>query len=194
MGRIGIFLDRDGTINEEVDFLRSTSDLRLIPGSADAIREANERNWGVFVVTNQSGIARGILSETTLDNVHAALMNELTKHNARIDAFYYCPHHPEIGDETYRRSCECRKPNIGMLEQAAREFDIRHRRPSARRANRQKRGCNHRPRSDWLREEGIGTVPRKRRSNRLCCEGSPRCHPVRQADSATESTRCVLIH
>ncbi|MBI1806710.1 MAG: D-glycero-beta-D-manno-heptose 1,7-bisphosphate 7-phosphatase [Ignavibacteria bacterium] len=124
MNRIGIFLDRDGTINEEVDFLRSPDNLRLIPTSADAIREANRLGWKVFVITNQSGIARGVLTEDLLKEIHQSLVAALERQHARIDAIYYCPHHPENGNAPYRRECDCRKPNTGMLAKAVKEFEI----------------------------------------------------------------------
>jgi len=121
---IGIFLDRDGTINEEVNFLSSPVKLRLIPGSADAIREANDLGLKVFITTNQSGIARGILTEDRLKQVHDRLLGLLHEKEARIDAIYYCPHHPDFGDARYRKQCSCRKPKTGMLERAAKEFDV----------------------------------------------------------------------
>ena len=124
MSRIGIFLDRDGTINEEVEYLSSPNDLRLINGSADAIRLANQLGLLVCVITNQSGIARGILTEQQLDAIHDALRSMLAKHNAHVDAIYYCPHHPTLGDQAYRRDCDCRKPGTGMVTQAVQEFGI----------------------------------------------------------------------
>ena len=124
MKGIGIFLDRDGTINREVEFLKSPSELELIPRSADAIRELNSCGWKVFILTNQSGVARGILSEETLAVVHAALLDMLRKENASIDAIYYCPHHPEFGESPYRKDCDCRKPRTALLERAAKEFDL----------------------------------------------------------------------
>ncbi len=124
MNRIGIFLDRDGTINTEVDYLRSPSDLQLIPGSAEAIREANELGWQVFIITNQSGIARGIFDETTLQKIHTELTIKLAEEDAFIDAIYYCPHHPDEGIPPYRRTCTCRKPGTGMLETAREDFGI----------------------------------------------------------------------
>jgi len=128
MGRQGIFLDRDGTINEEVDFLSSPDDLRLIPGSAEAIRQANALGFKVIVVTNQSGIARGLLTEEQLSHIHQRLIDELQHHDARIDAIYHCPHHPDTGDLPYRHDCICRKPKTGMIDQAASDhgIDVRH--------------------------------------------------------------------
>ena len=124
MNRSGIFLDRDGTINEEVDFLTNPLDLRLIPGAADAIREANESGFKVFIITNQSGIARGLLTEERLGEIHAALVSKLAGHRAKIDAIYYCPHHPDFGQPPYRSECDCRKPKTGMIDQAVRAFGI----------------------------------------------------------------------
>lgn len=119
-----LFLDRDGTINVDVDFLSNPDDLQLLPRSARAIREANELGIPVFIITNQSGIARGILSERELETVHQRLKEKLADEGAAIDKIYYCPHHPDIGMPPYRKTCTCRKPKTGMLRQAAREFGI----------------------------------------------------------------------
>jgi D-glycero-D-manno-heptose 1,7-bisphosphate phosphatase len=124
MNTVGIFLDRDGTINEEVDFLTSPKDLKIIPKSAEAIKEANKLGLRVIVATNQSGIARGLLSEKQLGDIHNELLRKLAEHGAYIDKFYYCPHHPEIGEGKYRKDCECRKPGIGMLQRAAKDFGL----------------------------------------------------------------------
>jgi D-glycero-D-manno-heptose 1,7-bisphosphate phosphatase len=124
MNRTGIFLDRDGTINEEVDYLSSPLDLHLIPGAAEAIREANESGFKVFIITNQSGIARGILTEERLSEIHAALLSELAAQHARVDGIYYCPHHPDFGESPYRAVCDCRKPGTGMIDAAVKRFGI----------------------------------------------------------------------
>ena len=124
MSHIGIFLDRDGTINEEVDYLTSPLDLRLIAGSADAIHEANEAGFKVVIITNQSGIARGILTEDQLAEIHTALLSKLLEHDARVDAILYCPHHPDFGVPPYRTICNCRKPNTGMIDSAAKTLSI----------------------------------------------------------------------
>ena len=124
MPHIGVFLDRDGTIVEEMDFISSPDKLRLIPGSADAIREANAQGYKVIIITNQSGVARGLLSEQRLSEIHNALIAILQSHNAHSDAIYYCPHHPQIGEPPYRMDCDCRKPKIGMLTKAAQGFEI----------------------------------------------------------------------
>ncbi len=124
MNNIGIFLDRDGTINEELEFISSPDDIKLIPLSADAIRQANEIGLKVFVITNQSGVARGFIKEEELVRVHNKLVELLNQEGAHIDAIYFCPHHPELGEPPYKMECECRKPNSGMLRQAEKEFNI----------------------------------------------------------------------
>ena len=120
----GIFLDRDGTINEEVDFLSSPNNLHILQGSVEAIREANVLGLKVFIITNQSGIARGFLTENDLQNIHTELLHRLEEYHVRIDAIYYCPHHPELGNPPYNISCTCRKPNIGMLQKAVEQFGV----------------------------------------------------------------------
>lgn len=113
-----IFLDRDGTINEEVHYLYRAEDLRLIPGSAEAIRRFREAGYHVIVVTNQAGVGRGYYTEEEVDQLHAYLNQVLGEEGAHIDAFYFCPHHPEHGVGAYRVRCRCRKPGVGMFEQA----------------------------------------------------------------------------
>ncbi|MBP1654886.1 MAG: histidinol-phosphate phosphatase family protein [Bacteroidetes bacterium] len=122
--RVAAFLDRDGTINEEVDFLRSPDQLRLIPGAAAAIRALNDRGIITCVISNQSGIARGFLTEEDLVPIHAELQRELGRAGARVDRIYYCPHHPTEGKPPYNIACGCRKPATGMLERGIGEMDI----------------------------------------------------------------------
>jgi D-glycero-D-manno-heptose 1,7-bisphosphate phosphatase len=117
-------LDRDGTINVDVNYLSSPDEVEFIPGSVEAIRELNGLGVKVFVITNQSGIARGLLSETDMHAVHAAMNASLARHGARIDDFFYCPHHPDAVLEQYRKQCTCRKPEPGMLYEAAKKYTI----------------------------------------------------------------------
>lgn len=124
IGQPAIFLDRDGTINEDIGYASHPDDLHIYSFAAEAIRLINDAGFKVIVVTNQSGIARGLYDEATLATIHEKLIRELEREGAHIDAVYYCPHHPRIGNQTYRQDCECRKPQTGMLEQAAREHDI----------------------------------------------------------------------
>ncbi len=121
---IAVFLDRDGTINEEVGYLSRTEELVLIPRAADAVRLINEAAMKAVVITNQSGVARGFFSEAVVEMVHARLEEMLRQERAFIDRFYYCPHHPTEGKGAYRIACKCRKPEPGMLLQAADELDI----------------------------------------------------------------------
>jgi len=121
---VAIFLDRDGTINEDVNFLSKPEQLILIDGSAEAIKEANELGLKVIVFTNQSGIARGYFTEDDLHKVHKRLDELLAQKGAKIDAYYYCPHHPVEGNGEYKVECECRKPKDGMLQRASREQNI----------------------------------------------------------------------
>ncbi|HEY4613810.1 MAG TPA: HAD-IIIA family hydrolase, partial [Bacteroidota bacterium] len=107
---VGVFFDRDGTLNTEVDFLSRPDDLQLIPNAARAIREANTLGVKVFIITNQSGIARGLLSESDLARVHERLRQKLADDGAHVDGIYYCPHHPEYGGAQYKKQCTCRKP------------------------------------------------------------------------------------
>jgi D,D-heptose 1,7-bisphosphate phosphatase len=119
-----VFLDRDGTINEEVGYLDRPEKLRLIPGVARAIRVINDSGMKAIVVTNQSGVARGFFDEQMVAAIHGRLQAMLRETGAWIDCFYYCPHHPTQGEGRYRRDCPCRKPAPGMLLRAAKELDL----------------------------------------------------------------------
>lgn len=119
-----IFVDRDGTINEDIGYVSRPDDLIIYPWAAEAVRLINEAGFKAIVITNQSGVARSLYTEETLAAIHERMSRELAREGARIDAIYYCPHHPRIGDERYRRACECRKPGSGMLRRAAREHAI----------------------------------------------------------------------
>lgn len=120
--KFAVFVDRDGTINVDVDFLSSPSQLQLIPRSAEAIRELNDLGIPVVVITNQSGIARGLYSENDLHAVHDAMDNELKKSGAAVLDYFYCPHHPVEGLPQYRIECDCRKPKPGMLNKAKAKY------------------------------------------------------------------------
>ena len=119
-----VFVDRDGTLNEDIGYVSTPDELVIYPWAAEAVRLINESGLLTVVITNQSGIARGMYSEETLDAIHSRMIEELAREGARIDAVYYCPHHPEVGDARYRTACVCRKPRTGMLNKAAREHDV----------------------------------------------------------------------
>jgi D-glycero-D-manno-heptose 1,7-bisphosphate phosphatase len=109
-----IFVDRDGTLIEEVNFLSRVEDLKVFPFTAEAVRRLKDRGFLIIVVTNQSGIGRAIYTEDDMHSIHDAIQHSL---DGAIDGFYFCPHLPNAG-------CDCRKPGLGMLKQAAKDFDI----------------------------------------------------------------------
>ena len=123
-GRRAVFLDRDGTINEEKEYLYRPEELAFIPGAVEAIRLLKRAGFCVIVVTNQSGIGRGYYNEADLLALHRHLDAMLEEEGAAVDAYYFCPHHPEHGVGDYCRECDCRKPLPGMLLQAASELSI----------------------------------------------------------------------
>ena len=115
-----VFLDRDGVINRNppnMGYVRKWSEFSFIPNARKAIRELTENGYRIIVVTNQAGIGRGLFSEENLMDIHARMVSEIVAAGGRIDAIYYCPHHPNAG-------CECRKPKPGMLTRAGREHNI----------------------------------------------------------------------
>ena len=123
-----IFLDRDGTINKYVGFLRNIDEFELIPGVGEAIKQINESGYLAIVVTNQPVIARGEITVPDLELIHMKMETLLGQEGAYVDALYYCPHHPDSGFEgeikRLKINCECRKPKPGMLIRASREYNI----------------------------------------------------------------------
>jgi len=117
-----VFLDRDGTINEEREYLYRIEECRFLPGVKDAVKLLNAAGYLVVVVTNQSGVARGYYSENDLEKLHQFMEKEFADSGARIDGWYYCPHHPGFPAES--APCDCRKPLPGMLLAAAVELGI----------------------------------------------------------------------
>lgn len=122
MSRPAVFLDRDGTLIEERGYLDRLELLTVFPWTGDALRLLNRAGFATVVVTNQSGVARGLIDEPFLADVHQALDARLAP--ARIDAYYYCPHLPDAREARYRCECRCRKPGPGLIEQACREMDL----------------------------------------------------------------------
>ncbi len=123
MGSAAVFLDRDGTINEDSGFLADPAGLRLLPGVGSGLRLLQEGGFRLVVVSNQSGVARGYLTEATLAAIHQRLERLLETEGVTLCGVYYCPHHPE-GAPPYRQACDCRKPQGGLVERAAREHKI----------------------------------------------------------------------
>lgn len=115
-----LFLDRDGTINVDTGHLYKTEDLIFVEGMPEFIKKYNDLGYKVVVITNQAGIAKGYYTEEDMNKLHKYMNEQLkSKYDAHIDAFYFCPHHPD-----YTGECDCRKPKTGMLEQAIRDFNI----------------------------------------------------------------------
>ena len=114
-----VFLDRDGTVMEDAHFIKLPNQVRLIPGAAAAVKRINDARVPAIVVTNQSGIARGIFKVEDYEAVRRHFESLLEAHGAHIDASYYCPHHPSVAGP-----CDCRKPATGMFEDAMRDFKL----------------------------------------------------------------------
>ncbi len=113
--RPAVFLDRDGTLNHDIGYVHRIADFRWFPGAVNAIRRLNDGGYYVFIVTNQSGVARGIYDEAAIHELHRWMNEELRAAGAHIDDIRYCPHHPEGTVAAYRTVCSCRKPAAGML-------------------------------------------------------------------------------
>ena len=122
--RRAVILDRDGTLIEEVGYLDSLDRIRFFPYSVDAVRQLNRAGFAVVIATNQSGVARGFFPEAFVADAHWHISGTLAAGGARIDGFYYCPHHPEAAIDAYRQVCDCRKPKPGLLLKAATELDL----------------------------------------------------------------------
>lgn len=123
-GRRAVFVDRDGVLIRDVDHLTSASEIEILGGVPEALRRLRAAGWAVVVVTNQSVVARGLVTEDRLREIHRALETQLGERGAALDAIYYCPHHPEGAVAAYRAVCDCRKPAPGMLLRAAAELGI----------------------------------------------------------------------
>jgi D-glycero-D-manno-heptose 1,7-bisphosphate phosphatase len=119
-----VFLDRDGTLIEEVGYLSHLDRIVLYPWSIESVKLLNRAGFKVVVVTNQAGVARGLFDEDFIDEAHRFLDQKFSDGGATIDKFYYCPHHPEASVEAYRSECDCRKPKAGMLWKAAQELEL----------------------------------------------------------------------
>ena len=119
------FIDRDGTINEQMGYINHLSRFKIIPGVPEAIRLLNDLGFLVIVITNQSGIARGYYSIDLVRQIHDLLRKTLKKEaNATIDAILFCPHHPQGSVPEYTMECDCRKPKTGLIKQACMDFEI----------------------------------------------------------------------
>ncbi len=124
MTKPAVFIDRDGTLSEEIGYVNHADRFKLLPASGKAIRKLNEAGVPAVIVTNQAGVARGYFPEERIRQVHERMAALLAEEGAILDGIYYCPHHADVGEPPYRKDCNCRKPRTGMIEQAARELDL----------------------------------------------------------------------
>jgi D-glycero-D-manno-heptose 1,7-bisphosphate phosphatase len=122
--RRAVFLDRDGTVAEEVGYVNHASRIRLLPGSAVAVKRLRDAGFLAVVVTNQAGVARDYFEEFVVHQANRRLVELLEQQGAALDGIYYCPHHPREGAPPYRQDCQCRKPRAGMLLRAAEDLAI----------------------------------------------------------------------
>ncbi|MCU1266888.1 MAG: histidinol-phosphate phosphatase family domain/HAD-superfamily hydrolase, subfamily [Acidobacteria bacterium] len=119
-----VFIDRDGTISEEVGYINHPSRFRVFPYAAAAVKHLNDAGWLAILITNQAGVARGYFTEEMIHTVHDQLQFDLQQGGARLDAIYYCAHHPSVGEAPYRFDCDCRKPKPGLIMRAAKDLDV----------------------------------------------------------------------
>ena len=124
MSTPAVFLDRDGTLIEDVGYVDRLDRLRFYPWSIEAVRLLRRAGYAVVVVTNQAGVARGMVPEQVVHDVCELIQRTLAQAGERLDGHYYCPHLPDAPVETYRRRCSCHKPQPGMLRQAASDLDL----------------------------------------------------------------------
>ena len=124
MKKPAVFIDRDGTINEQMGYINHVSRFILLPGTAEAIRLLNDHGYLVIIVSNQSGVARGYFPIDLVNEVHDHMKVQLEKDNARVDGIFFCPHYPKGKLPEYSRACECRKPKTGLIKMACEDFDI----------------------------------------------------------------------
>jgi D-glycero-D-manno-heptose 1,7-bisphosphate phosphatase len=122
--RPAVFLDRDGTLIEDAEYLSRPSQIKLFSNSAEALKLLRKAGFYLFVVSNQSGVARGYFPESMVRKVHLKLQQMLKAKGARIDAFFYCPHYPGGKVTAFAKVCDCRKPAMGMIKQASRRYPI----------------------------------------------------------------------
>jgi len=119
-----VFLDRDGTIIEDTGYISSPEQVKFIPGAIEAIKMLKDAGYKVVIISNQAGVARGLITEDMLQTIDKTLHKWILNGGTHLDGAYYCPHHPEHGVYPYRQVCECRKPHTGLIKRAQRDLDI----------------------------------------------------------------------
>lgn len=119
-----VFLDRDGTIIEDIGYIRQPDQIKFLPGSIEAIKQLHQAGYKVVVITNQAGVARGLMSENIIQTIDKLIHRAILNGGTHLDAIYYCPHHPEHGAYPYRQECECRKPHPGLIKKAEKDLNL----------------------------------------------------------------------
>lgn len=122
--RKAVFLDRDGTINVEKDYLFRIEDFEFLPGVLDGLQLLRQAGYLLIIITNQSGIARGYYTEEDYNKLTAWMLDQFKQDGIEISKVYHCPHHPRAAVERYRKDCNCRKPGLGLFEKAIKDFDL----------------------------------------------------------------------
>ena len=124
MKKPAVFMDRDGTLNEQMGYINHLDRFVLLPGTAEAVSRLNRAGFLTIVVTNQSGVARGYFPISLVHQVHDQMIEQLRQENAVIDGIYFCPHYPNGKVDPYGKTCDCRKPGVGLIQKAREDFDI----------------------------------------------------------------------
>lgn len=124
MKKPAVFIDRDGTVNEQMGYVNHPSRFVILPGVAEALRMLNDEGYLAIIVSNQSGVARGYFPIELLYNIHSLMEETLLKEGAKVDGIYFCPHYPKGSVPEYSFECDCRKPKTGLIDQACKDFDI----------------------------------------------------------------------
>jgi D-glycero-D-manno-heptose 1,7-bisphosphate phosphatase len=124
MKKPAVFIDRDGTINEQLGYINHLSRFVILPGVSEAVRLLNKNDWWAIIVSNQGGVARGYYPMELVDEIHAFLKSSLKEQGATIDGIFFCPHHPAGVLPEYSSECGCRKPETGLIDKAREAFDI----------------------------------------------------------------------
>ena len=124
MKKPAVFIDRDGTINEQLGYINHLSRFVILPGVSEAVRLLNKNDWWAIIVSNQGGVARGYYPIELVEEIHAFLKSSLKEQRATIDGIFFCPHHPAGILPEYSSECDCRKPETGLIDRAREVFDI----------------------------------------------------------------------
>jgi D-glycero-D-manno-heptose 1,7-bisphosphate phosphatase len=124
MKKPAVFIDRDGTVNEQLGYINHLSRFVILPGVSEAVRLLNKNNWWAIIVTNQGGVARGYYPMELVDEIHAFLKSSLKEQGAVVDGIFFCPHHPAGVVKEYSSECDCRKPRTGLIDKACEAFHI----------------------------------------------------------------------